>query len=104
MLDATFNDNEKTLTCKFIGRMDTVNSKEVEGQLEKRMVEIVAEKSELKIVFDLEEVDYIASSFIRICLATAKELKEGSFSVINTQPLIKKTFKVAGLDEPLKVS
>lgn len=104
MFDATFNDSEKILVCKFSGRMDTVNSSEVEEKLEKKMVEINVEKPDLKVVFDLEEVEYIASSFMRICLATAKELEEGSFSVINTKPLIKKTFKVAGLDTPLNVS
>ena len=104
MFDATFSDSEKILMCKFTGKMDTVNSKGVEESLEKKIVETNVEKSDLKVVFDLENVEYIASSFIRICLATAKELKDGSFSVINTQPLIKKTFKVAGLDVPLNVS
>lgn len=104
MFDATFNDSEKILTCKFSGKMDTITSKEIEEQLGKKMVEINVEKSDLRVVFDMKDVEYIASSFMRICLATAKEVGEGSFSVINTKPIIKKTFKVAGLDGPLHVS
>lgn len=104
MFDATYDDNAKTLTCKFSGRMDTVNSKEVEEGVKKKVEEASTNNPDLKVVFDLDAVDYIASSFIRICLVTAKDLNEGSFSVVNTKPLIKKTFKVAGLDDPLNVS
>jgi anti-anti-sigma factor len=56
------------------------------------------------IIFDLQEVEYVSSSFIRICVSVAKEAGKGHFSIINCQPFVKKTFKISGLDEVLNVS
>lgn len=58
----------------------------------------------LKVVFDMKDVDYIASGFIRICMDTAKKVSRDNFSIINTSPVIKKIFKIAGLDGSLNIS
>ena len=54
--------------------------------------------------FDIKDVEYIASSFIRICVSTAKQLANKNFSIVNTIPMIKKVFKIAGLEKLLNVS
>jgi anti-anti-sigma factor len=102
------NTPEKKLSCKFTGRLDTnVCLKMVEG-INLKLSEISAPGRETipgyNIVFDLKDVNYIASSFIRICVNTAKKAEKGNFSIINSDPFIKKTFKIAGLDDTLKVS
>jgi anti-anti-sigma factor len=56
------------------------------------------------LVFDLRDVNYISSSFIRICVNTAKQIQKGKFSIIHCDPFIKKTFKIAGLDDLLNIS
>lgn len=48
--------------------------------------------------FDLAEVDYIASAFIHICVQHAKIAGPGKFSIVNCQPFVKKTLKIAGFD------
>jgi anti-anti-sigma regulatory factor len=58
---------------------------------------------EYNIVFDLGETTYISSTFIRICLQTAQKVKPGKFSITNCDPLIKKVFKIAGLNDALRV-
>jgi anti-anti-sigma factor len=102
------NTPEKKLSCKFTGRLDTnVCLKMVEG-INLKLSEISEPGRETipgyNIVFDLKDVNYIASSFIRICVNTAKKAEKGNFSIINSDPFIKKTFKIAGLDDTLKVS
>lgn len=74
--------------------------------LQQKLSEISAQtmKPSLKIVFDMMSVDYIASAFIRLCLQTAKSIDAKNFCVQNTNPFIKKTFKMAGLDRALNVS
>jgi anti-anti-sigma factor len=96
------------LICRFPSRIDTVASatisEEMANQLEsmKEPGETVLAASE-SIVFDLQDVTYISSSFIRICISTAKQTSKGNYSIIHCDPFIKKTFKIAGLDELLKV-
>lgn len=97
-----FKKSENTLDCFLKGRMGTDNteglSQIIQGEIDDFCID------DLRINFDLKDVDYVASSFIRICVATAKQLGEGNFTISNTSPLIKKVFKIAGLHEILNVS
>lgn len=61
-------------------------------------------QSVLKVVFDLQGVDYIASLFIRNCLLVAKAVEKENFSIVNTDHQVKKVFIIAGLDKILNVS
>ena len=96
-------NEEETITLFFTGRMDTINSTSLMETIPANLpkADMLAAWN---IVFDLAEVDYISSSFIRICVNVAKMAAPGKFSIVNCQPFIKKTFKVSGLDEALKVS
>lgn len=105
-----FNRNtpEKKLTCTFTGRLDTNACLQIADEITNKMTEIKDPATDLPndyhIIFDLKEVNYISSSYIRICVNTAKKAEKGKFCIINSDPFIKKTFKIAGLDEMLNVS
>lgn len=108
-----FEPSTNTLTCLFSQRMDTESSIEAQRILHQKLAEMTGQIDNregdvipldtLKVIFDLEKVEYIASAFLRICLAIAKNLTPGNFSIINTSPEVKKTFKIAGLDQVLHV-
>ena len=102
MTDFDFNITGNALNCSLKGRLGADNAQELSEKIQGKIDEF--KNDDLKINFDLKEVDYIASSFIRICVATAKQLQEGNFSISNTNPMIKKVFKIAGLDEILNVT
>ncbi len=107
MIKFHHSPHEKKLVCKFTGRMDTNVCIQIAVQITDKITEIKDPAEPVhsgSIVFDLEEVNYIASSFIRICISTAKATDKGNFSITNSNPFIKKTFKIAGLDEMLNVS
>ena len=53
-----------------VGRIDTNTS----GEFEEKLVEVL-DRSEINIVVDLTEIDYISSSGLRILLMAAKKLK-----------------------------
>ena len=101
----TFHNNakEKVITLTFTGRMDFLAVAKLIEIIEAEPV-MKDWKPENKIVFDLREVDYIASSFIRICVSHAKQAGPGRFSIVNCQPFVKKTFKISGLDEILNIT
>lgn len=96
------NEASSEMQIKFSGRMDTIASGRMEEALSAALDQF-AGKPGWKLEFDLEDVDYIASSFIRICVKSAKLAGAGNFSIINCQPFIKKTFKVSGLDSVLNI-
>ncbi|MEI6574710.1 MAG: STAS domain-containing protein [Bacteroidota bacterium] len=102
MLRITYNQNEKEISLAFSGRMDTMAVANLNETIAAETV-MLERKPEDKIVFDLQNVDYIASSFIRICLVYAKQAGEGNFSIANCQPFVKKIFKISGLDEALNI-
>lgn len=89
---------QKEVVCTFNKKMDTAECvKDELGILDKV-------KNAEKIIFDMEGVEYIASSFLRICRKAADEVEEGNFKIINTGPPISKVFKIAGLTALLNVS
>ena len=80
--------------CIFGERLDTVNCANFEKEL-------LGKTREMKspVVFDLAKVEYIASSFLRICFQVNKEAGAGNLSLVNVSPEIKKVFKIAGMDK-----
>lgn len=104
-----YNKETKTLKCALSGKMDINNSQEASKAISAKLSELsAAEGSEflhsLKVVFDMKGVDYASSSFIRVCIFTAKQLKEGNFSMTGACEDIFKIFELAGLDKILQVS
>ena len=82
-----FNESENTLTCRFTGRLTTEISSEIFMELTKKIDELKSGhniQDELKIVFDMEEVDYLSSSFLRACFMASKNTGKNYFSIINT--------------------
>ena len=102
------NTPEKKLICTFTGRLDTNACLKIAEEIANKMTVLIDPATDLptgyNIIFDLKEVNYISSSYIRICVNTAKKAEKGKFCIINSDPFIKKTFKIAGLDEMLNVS
>jgi len=112
MMECDFDRTERELLCTFAGRMDNASSSGLEAELNERLLASLAQVQgdgssdggSIRVVFDLDGVGYIASLFIRLCIATAKRPELGSFAISNTNALVKKTFKIAGLDDMLNVS
>jgi anti-anti-sigma factor len=82
--------------------MDTTASDKAMKTFSEKFREVKAES--LKVVFELKGVDYVASSFIRLCLTAAKGVAKGDFSIVNTSPQVKKVFKLTGLDTTLNIT
>lgn len=109
MLTIYNHKSENRVVFSFAGRMDTVTSMQAGETINNRLAELFGTNNtgaitRVNVVFDLKEVNFIASSFIRICINMAKLTETCNFCIINCDPFIKKTFKIAGLDVSLKVS
>lgn len=107
MSEFTYNESDKALTCVISGKLDTIASIPVQNELNIELAKYRLPGEALlpiRIIFDFSQANFISSTFIRICLSTAKQVSPGSFSIIHCDPFLKKTFKIAGLDEILNVS
>jgi anti-anti-sigma factor len=91
--------DESCLVCAFDERLDTANCQQIEDELFSKVQE-----SKSPVIFNMQDVDYVASSFLRMCLRVAKEVGPGNLSVINVHPNVKKVFKIAGFDKQLKIT
>lgn len=97
------NSEQKMIKVIFSGRLDYGAAGELTEIIQSEPI-MRNRNPEDSLIFDIGEVDYIASSFIRICVIYAKQAVKGRFSIINCQPFVKKTFKISGLDEVLNIS
>jgi anti-anti-sigma factor len=91
-------DSEK-LTCHFEGRLDTTKCLEIEKELLDKIC-----GNSAGVVFNLERVAYVASSFLRLCLKAAKEKGAQQFRLTGVSPEIKKVFKIAGFDSVMEIN
>ena len=103
MVTINYNDEEKLITLNFNGHLDAIETGKITEILQAEPV-MKNIKPDDKLVFDLKDVDYIASSFIRICMSHSKMVGSDRFSIANSQPFVKKTFKISGLDDILNIT
>jgi len=106
MADFNYNKKTHTLSCAFTGKLDTNISMELGPVIDEKVNEYKSSipGNALNVAFDFDQVEFVTSTFIRVSVSVAKNVGKDHFSIINTNPLIKKTFKIAGLDGELNVS
>ena len=96
-MTVSYKREDDKMKFVFDGRMDTIKCMNAE----KEVIESIQESD--IVVFDLKNVDYIASSFLRLCGRASNTVKPGSFSIVNVTPPVKKVFKIAGLADRLNI-
>jgi anti-anti-sigma factor len=87
--------DKKTLIFRFDEEM---NSKAVE-EVHDEIMEQIEVHDPNSIIFDMNKVKLISSAFIRLCIASIKEVKFHNLKIINASPFVKRIFNVAGLDK-----
>jgi len=105
MVEFDYQQEGPKLTCRFSVRMDAATSTVDDPVVAARMEEALAapQGEALRVVFDLSGVEFVASAFLRICMATSRRAGAGRFEVVSTSPQLKKIFLVAGLDGVFQV-
>lgn len=90
--------NDKALTVKLEGRLDTTTSPELESDLKNSLDGIT------DLVFDFENLEYISSAGLRVLLATQKIMnKQGTMKVMNVCETIMEIFEVTGFSDILTI-
>jgi len=105
MFDSNYDRDTNTLSIVFSGRMDSARCMPMAPVVESRVTEYAGSQADkpFKVVFDLQDVDFISSAFIRICMMVLAKVKTGNLAILNAGPFIKKTIKISGLENQLTV-
>ncbi|MBQ6518250.1 MAG: STAS domain-containing protein [Anaerolineaceae bacterium] len=90
--------NEAKLILSLEGRLDTTTSPELEKEI-KNSLDGIAE-----LVFDLDKLEYISSSGLRVLLAAQKTMsKQGYMKIIHPSEIVLEIFDVTGFSDILDI-
>ena len=86
-------DSGEVKVVSFIGNLDTNTSPDAEESLSSLINE-----GALKIVVDLEKLDYISSAGLRVLLSTTKNIKSkgGGCHMCNLNEMVQEVFDISG--------
>ena len=89
---------DKTMTLKLAGRLDTTTSPELEEELKASLDGI----EDLRM--DFSELEYISSAGLRILLAAQKTMnKQGTMSITGVNDTIMEIFEITGFSDILTI-
>lgn len=87
-----------TLTVALEGRLDTVTSPHLEGELR------TAVNGVKELIFDLTGLEYISSAGLRVLLSAQKVMsRQGKMTIRNVKPEIMEIFEVTGFVDILNI-
>jgi anti-anti-sigma factor len=87
---------QEQLIFRFQGCMDTTRCEELAAEVRASLAD-----ANQPVAFDLEQVDFVSSAFLGLCVFAQRQTGIHGFQIINVCPLVKRVFKIAGLDAML---
>jgi len=93
-------NNQGVEIFKVTGSLDSNTS----GECEKRIYTAL-EKGQLKMILNLEDLEYISSAGIRVILKATKDLKRknGKIVLCSLQDYVGEVFEIAGFDRYISI-
>ena len=92
------NENGSALEVVLEGRLDTVTAPELDNEL-KGCLDGVKD-----LTFNMEKLDYISSSGLRVLLSTQKIMNsKGSMKITNANEMVMEIFEVTGFADILTI-
>ena len=88
----TYKPEKDKITCFFSGRLDSVVSEIIEEDVFDHV-----QRARCLTVFDLKNVEYVSSAFLRISIKTARATPDMKITITNALPVIKEVYEMTGL-------
>jgi len=99
-----FLEVDNMLRCSFFGRLDENVCSGIEQSLLKRVSDFKQGRISVRLTFDLAEVVYISSAFLRICLMCYRTFGQNSFTITNVSDEIHHVFHISGFSEIMNIA
>jgi anti-anti-sigma factor len=96
MLD--IKDNNEIIEIKLPGNIKTAESQSMEDDLME-----LANTNDKIISMNFEDVGFICSHFLKVCLRLNNTLSKERFHLTNLNPEIKRVFMIAGFEKILNI-
>ena len=97
-METSFTHEGTKLVVSLVGNLDTIAAPELEQKLNEEMDGVK------ELVFDLSEMDYIASSGLRVLLASQKRMnRQGKMVVRGTKSDVMEIFEMTGFVDLLTI-
>ncbi len=96
-------ENGNQLCCRFEPELNSDVCANLEGTLADRIAAARQVNPDLHVVFDMTDVRYISSAFLRLCLFHCKRAGVEQFRLTHVPEDIKKVFAIAGFVEMMKI-
>ena len=98
-LSLSFDSASRTMTFVFSGRLNSdiclKNDPDIESAIERILKENPPQT--VSIVFDIAQVDYVSSLFLRTVIKAFQEVAKGKFKLTGASPLVRKMIETSGL-------
>ena len=99
-----FLEVDNTLHCQFLGRLDGHVCTEIEQTLLQKVSDFKNNHDNVQLTFDLANVQFISSAFLRICLIYCRSFGKNCFSIVNVSADIHDVFRISGLSKIMNVT
>lgn len=93
-----YRTENNVLICEFSGRFDTAASTAIENEVFDRI-----QREHLPVIFDLKDVDYISSAYLRLCIQAARAAKDNDAKAVNAAKFVEDAFSMTGLNRIMKI-
>lgn len=87
-----YSEENGVLVYLLPSNLDTAVCKELGPELISHI-----EQSSLPVVFDMHRVEFVASSFLTLCLTASRRAGQENFRIRDVKPLVRKVLDVTGL-------
>lgn len=106
MVEFTQDDEQAKLICRFTGELRTNECITLQEKVALRVTTFLQDcrdpAAPPAIVFDLKDVTFASSFFVRIVLSCVQRVGKDHFSVINANDFLVGLFRTVGLQEVLR--
>jgi len=89
-----YDDGADALRCHFTGRIDTNAAMAMEGELLDKI-----QTAGKPVVFDFAGLEYVASSFLRLCVKVVRVLGAAKLKVTGASEEIRRVFDMTGFSK-----
>ena len=92
-MEIVITEKSNAAVFSIIGRMDALSAPDVETKINQWL-----EQNKIKLIMDLERLDYISSAGLRILLSAAKKMKArgGVLVLTRLQAGVRQVFEISG--------
>lgn len=98
-----FEEEEDTLRCVFSGDLDSQLCGDLEAPLSDKVAGFMKNRDVTYLIFDLTDVRYICSAFLRLCLFHCKAVGSRNFRIENPSSEVNRVFQIAGFTEIMNI-